>query len=412
MMPAAGTQPVTRPSDTDADVENALLHQVAAGDLGRPLEQLYARYERRLYNLGLKLLGNDGLAEELVQETFLRVWRAAGRLRPPAGQCRPVHLRDRPQHRNRSLSASVLPTGRGTSRTWGGRRSRRLARDRHGRAAGVVLPLAQPPGGRRSGLRAWRTRRGSGRASRCSGGHDPHPVVPRTSRPRLRPHPTRLRTLTRNPGAAGLQSASYPLGMARSRLGVAFVLEEPVRTEILGLRRALGCPSLLTQPPHITLVPPVNVRAEDIDQVLETTRIVCARSSAMRVRIGPIRTFAPVSPVLYLAVEGTTSRRIAGVREAVFTGPLLRKVSYAYIPHCTLHEDASAELQQASLKSLAEYRRVVDIRSLEILRQEDDRVWRTLASFPLGPPVVRGRGSVEVSFRSSTTVSVPRPGRC
>ena len=75
-------------SDSSADiarVENALLLKVAAGDLGAPLEDLYTRYERRLYNLGLKLLGNPGLAEELVQETFLRVWRAAGRFDPERG---------------------------------------------------------------------------------------------------------------------------------------------------------------------------------------------------------------------------------------------------------------------------------------------------------------------------------------
>ena len=81
--PEAGA--ATTPAAREAEVENALLRQVAAGDLGSPLEQLYVRYERRLYNLGLKLLGNEGLAEELVQETFLRVWRAAGRFETDRG---------------------------------------------------------------------------------------------------------------------------------------------------------------------------------------------------------------------------------------------------------------------------------------------------------------------------------------
>lgn len=59
--------------------EAALLAQVAAGDRGAPLEELYRRYESRLYGLGLKLLGDQGLAEELVQETFVRLWRQAHR---------------------------------------------------------------------------------------------------------------------------------------------------------------------------------------------------------------------------------------------------------------------------------------------------------------------------------------------
>jgi hypothetical protein len=55
-----------------------LLARVAAGDRGDPLCELYGRYEARLYGYGLRLLGDAGLAEELVQETILRVWRTAG----------------------------------------------------------------------------------------------------------------------------------------------------------------------------------------------------------------------------------------------------------------------------------------------------------------------------------------------
>jgi RNA polymerase sigma-70 factor (ECF subfamily) len=63
----------------------ALLKQVADGDLGSPLEALYDRFADRVYGLGLRLLGDAGLAEELVQETFMRVWRNAGRYDPGRG---------------------------------------------------------------------------------------------------------------------------------------------------------------------------------------------------------------------------------------------------------------------------------------------------------------------------------------
>ena len=50
---------------------------------------LYHRYERRLYGFGLRLLGNNGgLAEELVQETFLRLWQGARRFDPERGTVR------------------------------------------------------------------------------------------------------------------------------------------------------------------------------------------------------------------------------------------------------------------------------------------------------------------------------------
>jgi RNA polymerase sigma-70 factor (ECF subfamily) len=60
-----------------ADAE--LLFSVAAGDAGAPMAELYDRYARRVYGVGKWMLGDDGLADELVQETFVRLWRTAGR---------------------------------------------------------------------------------------------------------------------------------------------------------------------------------------------------------------------------------------------------------------------------------------------------------------------------------------------
>jgi len=59
------------------DEEVALLAAVAGGDRTDALSQLYTRYEGRLYGLGCRLLGDSSLAEELVQETFVRLWRRA-----------------------------------------------------------------------------------------------------------------------------------------------------------------------------------------------------------------------------------------------------------------------------------------------------------------------------------------------
>jgi RNA polymerase sigma-70 factor, ECF subfamily len=73
MMSEAGSR--DRPTPEDAD----LIAQVAAGDTGEPVAELYRRHAGRIYRFGLQLLGDTGLAEELVQECFVRLWRTAGR---------------------------------------------------------------------------------------------------------------------------------------------------------------------------------------------------------------------------------------------------------------------------------------------------------------------------------------------
>jgi RNA polymerase sigma-70 factor, ECF subfamily len=71
--------PVNDTEDQIAAEEADLVAQIAAGDVGRPVAELYRRYGRRLYRFGVQKLGNEGLAEEMVQETFVRLWRTAGR---------------------------------------------------------------------------------------------------------------------------------------------------------------------------------------------------------------------------------------------------------------------------------------------------------------------------------------------
>jgi RNA polymerase sigma-70 factor, ECF subfamily len=42
------------------------------------LSELYDRYSRTVFGVGLKILGDRSMAEELVQEVFLKVWRSSG----------------------------------------------------------------------------------------------------------------------------------------------------------------------------------------------------------------------------------------------------------------------------------------------------------------------------------------------
>jgi RNA polymerase sigma-70 factor (ECF subfamily) len=57
--------------------ERLMDHLAGQEEVGAALSALYDRYSRTVFGVGVKLLGDRSLAEELVQEVFLKVWRSS-----------------------------------------------------------------------------------------------------------------------------------------------------------------------------------------------------------------------------------------------------------------------------------------------------------------------------------------------
>ncbi|HEX7544952.1 MAG TPA: sigma-70 family RNA polymerase sigma factor [Candidatus Limnocylindrales bacterium] len=80
------------PLDVNQDVaaeesEAELMRQVAAGEIGG-LETLYDRHHAMAYALALRITTEPGLAEDVVQDSFLGLWRNAGRYAEAKGSVR------------------------------------------------------------------------------------------------------------------------------------------------------------------------------------------------------------------------------------------------------------------------------------------------------------------------------------
>jgi RNA polymerase sigma-70 factor, ECF subfamily len=66
----------------------SLIGRLASDPTGDGLRTLYRRYGGELYGFALNALGDRGLAEEVVQDTFTNVWRNAERYDPERGSFR------------------------------------------------------------------------------------------------------------------------------------------------------------------------------------------------------------------------------------------------------------------------------------------------------------------------------------
>lgn len=67
------------PVETKTDEQ--LMLEYAAGN-SKAFEELFRRYGKKLYNLFLRFLNNTELAQDLLQECFLRVIESSGRYQP------------------------------------------------------------------------------------------------------------------------------------------------------------------------------------------------------------------------------------------------------------------------------------------------------------------------------------------
>jgi len=200
-------------------------------------------------------------------------------------------------------------------------------------------------------------------------------------------------------------------GMARTRVGVVLLVPDPWAAEVDGLRRACGDSSLGLIAPHITLISPINVRDDQLDDVLEGVRATAASFPPLRLQLLGAKTFAPSTLVAYLAVGGDADRLLE-LRRRLVTGPLERPDRYPYVPHVTVVADQPAQRLASVVAALEDYRVDITVSGIHVLRQHDDRIWRPLSHARFAEPAVIGRGGLPLELIVSDLPLRDRDGWC
>jgi len=214
----------------------------------------------------------------------------------------------------------------------------------------------------------------------------------------------------------------------RRRVAVALIPPPVLADRIDTLRRALGVPGPFAVPPHLTLVPPLNVAADDpaadepaadesaadepaADEsaaggpaVGDLLRRAAVASGPFELRIGPAATFWPDSPTVHLSVrEPSGAGALWALRDAVRRGPLGRDDEWPFVAHVTLAESFDPGRIADAVALLAGVDEPWEVTALHLLeqRRRDDGspVWVPVQEEPLGRPALVGRGGVELELR-------------
>jgi 2'-5' RNA ligase len=152
------------------------------------------------------------------------------------------------------------------------------------------------------------------------------------------------------------------------------------------LRTSLGTNDLDRIPPHITLVPPIDLTPGQFDQLRPSVANVAVELPSLQLVLGPAATFAPRTMTIHLAVGGdlhSLDRLVDDLR----VEPLPQRTRWPFVPHVTLREDAPGDLIERSLTSLAHVRFAVQLDAFHLLEHlprpgAGRKCWRSIAAYP------------------------------
>lgn len=205
----------------------------------------------------------------------------------------------------------------------------------------------------------------------------------------------------------------YGRVVARHRLAVALLAPPREAAEVEVLRRAVGLAEPFHVPPHLTLVPPVNVGDDDLPAALAVLRRVATSSDPLQLDVGPVDTFRPETPTLHLAVGGPDLDLLRSLRGHLRSGPFDRPDVWPFQPHVTISEHAEDATIDAGLVAFAALRQRWELTALHLLEQHrygpdhplhGGAHWVPVREEPFGRPSVVGRGGPEVVLRTVGTV--------
>jgi 2'-5' RNA ligase/GNAT superfamily N-acetyltransferase len=192
------------------------------------------------------------------------------------------------------------------------------------------------------------------------------------------------------------------------RVGAALLLAAPLSHEIDGLRRALGDDKLERVPPHLTLVPPVNLRHGDLGAALAVLRAAAAAApDTLTLDLGPPAAFLPANPVVYLAVGGQLDA-VEALRRRLFSPPLARELSWPFVAHVTLAELSDPDRAARAAAALGAYGATAVVDRVHLLQEvpaDGGRRWLPLADASFGAPAIVGRGGLALELSRSQAIS-------
>jgi 2'-5' RNA ligase len=157
------------------------------------------------------------------------------------------------------------------------------------------------------------------------------------------------------------------------------------------LRRELH-PDLPHLPAHLTILPPRPLQGSET-AALQLLERVCGETEPFEVNLGGVDTFIPVTPTVYIRVDGAAGR-MCELHGLLNVEALEFNEEWTYIPHLTIAKMGGEQMAVDAMKIARECwerysgsRRIL-LENLTFVREDGQNCWVDLAPVPLGSRLV------------------------
>jgi 2'-5' RNA ligase len=169
---------------------------------------------------------------------------------------------------------------------------------------------------------------------------------------------------------------------SRITVGVALAIPEPHAAVLAGWRRRIGDPEADKVPPHVTLLPPTEIEADQLELVEKHLAEAATAVLPFTMRLSGTGSFRPVSQVVFVQVSAGIAQ-CELLERAVRRDPIVREVEFPYHPHVTVGHDLADERLDEAYEGLRDFVAQFRVEEFTLYTQDGDGAWRPHREYPL-----------------------------
>jgi len=172
---------------------------------------------------------------------------------------------------------------------------------------------------------------------------------------------------------------------AQLTVGVSIGIPQPHAAVLSGWRRRVGDPEADKVPPHVTLLPPTVVEADQLDLVEKHLQQAATTVVPFTMRLLGTGTFRPISEVVFVQVSSGIAE-CELLERAVRAEPIDRKLEFPYHPHVTVGHDIDPSRLDEAFDGLRDFVAQFSVDHFTMYTQDHSGTWHVRREFPLTGP--------------------------